>query len=65
MSLINKLVIFLTVIFSLSTVLCGVSIAPAETIEQSAIDFHTGLAILTVLTSFVTIALLIRTTNKQ
>ncbi len=58
MKFLKKLAIFFTVAFSASTVICGMSIAQAATFEQSSLDFHMGLGILTILTSLGTIALM-------
>ena len=60
MNALKKLAISLTAILSGSTAICGFSIAQSATIEQSSIDFHMGIAILTMLATFGTIALLAR-----
>jgi hypothetical protein len=65
MKFLTKIAIVFTGLFSASTVLCGVSIAQAATIEQSSISFHMGLAILTIFTSFATIALIARSTKPN
>jgi hypothetical protein len=60
MNFLQKIAVSLTVLFSVSTVICGVSIVQKATFEQSSIDFHMGLAVLTILASFGTIALFAR-----
>jgi len=60
MNFIKKLAILFTGLFSASAVICGMSIAQAAIFEQSSLDFHTGLGILTIITSFGTIALFAR-----
>jgi hypothetical protein len=64
MNLIAKIAIAFTIIFALSTVICGVSIAQAGTFEQSSLDFHMGLGIVTILISFATIGMLARSAKK-
>lgn len=65
MSILNKVAVSLTGLFSVSTVICGCSIAQKATFEQSSLDFHMGLAVLTILATFGTIGLLYRATKKQ
>jgi hypothetical protein len=65
MNFVQKLAVSLTGLFAFSTVLCGCSIAQKATFEQSRLNFHMGLAVLTILASFGTIALLVRATKKQ
>ena len=65
MNFVQKLAISFTGLFSFSTVVCGCSIAQKATFEQSSVNFHMGLAVLTILASFGTIALFARATKKQ
>ena len=65
MNMLKKLGVSFTVLFSASTFICGMSIAQQAIIEQSSIDFHMGLAVLTMLATFGTIFLFIRAGKKQ
>jgi len=64
MNFVKKLAIFFTVAFSASTILCGISIAQQATFEQSSLDFHMGIGILSLLTTLGTIVLLARKDKK-
>jgi len=64
MNFLKKVAVFFTVVFSASTVICGVSIAQKAVFEQSSLDFHMGLGVLTILASLGTIALFARITKK-
>ena len=64
MNVLRKVAVAFTVLFSASTVICGVSIAQKAVLEQSSVDFHMGLAVLTIVASFGTIALFARTNKK-
>jgi hypothetical protein len=64
MSILKKVAVFFTALFSASTVICGVSIAQKAVLEQSSVNFHMGLAVLTILSSFGTIALFARANKK-
>lgn len=65
MNWLKKLGVTFSALLSASTVICGCSIAQEATVELSSLNFHIGLAILTILASFGTIALFARTTKKQ
>ena len=64
MSILKKAAVFFTVLFSASTIICGVSIAQKAVIEQSSIDFHMSIGIISFLLSLGTIALFARTNKK-
>jgi len=65
MNLLKKLAVTFSALLSVSTVICGFSIAQEATVELSSLNFHIGLAIFTILASFGTIALFARTTKEQ
>ncbi len=65
MNMLRNLGIAISVLFALSTVICGVSISQAATIEPSSIQFHMGFAAITLLAGFGTIALMAHQNKKQ
>jgi hypothetical protein len=65
MSILKKVAVFFTAVFSLSTVICGVSIAQKAVVEQSSLDFQMGFGVVSILLSFATIALFARRSKKQ
>ena len=64
MNFLKKLGIAITGLFAFSTVICGVSISQAATIEASSLQFHMGFGIITILASFGTIALMAHKNKK-
>lgn len=64
MNFVTKLAVFFTFALSASTIICGVSIAQAATIEQSSLDFHMGIGVLSLLATLGTFALMARNTKK-
>lgn len=63
MKLLNKIGLFFTATLAASTTICGISIANAPVVEASSLQFHMGFAALTILCSFLTIALFARQTK--
>lgn len=58
MKFLTKLGIAITGLFAFSTVICGVSISQAATIEPSSLQFHMGFGTITILAAFGTMALM-------
>lgn len=65
MNILTKVGIAITALFAFSTVVCGFSISQAATIEPSSLQFHAGFAIITILASFGTMALMAYKSKKQ
>ncbi len=65
MKLLGKLAIFFTSTTAAFTMICGTYIANASTVEASSVSFHMGLAVLTILCSFGTIAYFARFKKTQ
>jgi hypothetical protein len=65
MNFLTKLGIAISGLFAFSTVLCGVSISQAATIEPSSLQFHMGFGIITILASFATIVLFARSAKPK
>lgn len=65
MKLLGKLAILFTGAMASFTMICGTYIAHAPILEASSVNFHMGLAVLTMLCSFGTIAYFARFKKTQ
>jgi hypothetical protein len=64
MNTITKITLAIAGLFAFSTVICGVSISQAPTIDPSSIQVHMGFATVTLLAGLGTIFLMARQIKK-